>query len=124
MGLYDWDKLKSEEITELYLRKVAIGQNIVVARVEVKAGAITQPHKHESEEVITVLKGVWRFRLPGEEITLGENQMIYIPPGVEHSSEALEDVLALDICTPTRPDWLTGADRTLHNDPNQFLWAV
>ena len=124
MGLYDWDGMKSEEISELYLRKVAVGENIVVARVEVKEGAITQPHKHESEEVILVLKGTWRFRLPGGDVTLTENQMLWIPPGVEHSSEALGDVLALDICSPTRVDWMTGTDRPLHSDPNQYLWAV
>ena len=124
MGLYDWDRMKAEEITELYLRKVAIGENITVARVEVKEGAITHSHRHENEEMILVLKGVWRFSLPGGEVTLEANQMLSIPPGVEHSSEALEDTVALDICAPTRPDWLTGSDRTLHHDPDQELWAV
>ena len=124
MGLYDWDGMKAEEISELYQRKLAVGENIVVARVEVKEGAITQPHKHESEEVVIVLKGTWRFHLPGGVVTLSVNQMLWIPPGVEHSSEALEDVEALDICSPTRIDWMTGADRSLHSDANQYLWAV
>ena len=104
MGFYDWDKMKPEEISELYLRKVALGENIVVARVEVKEGAITHPHRHESEEIVIVLKGAWVFRLPTGEVTLRANQMLAIPPGVEHSSEALEDTQALDICTPVRYD--------------------
>jgi quercetin dioxygenase-like cupin family protein len=124
MGFYDWDRMKAEEITELYLRKVAIGENITVARVEVKEGAITHSHKHENEEMILVLTGAWRFHLPSGEVTLEANQMISIPPGVEHSSEALEDTVALDICAPIRPDWLTGSDRRLHHDPDQELWAV
>ncbi|HEX8143095.1 MAG TPA: cupin domain-containing protein [Pyrinomonadaceae bacterium] len=124
MGFYDWDRMKAEDITELYQRKVAIGENITVARVEVKEGAVTHSHKHENEEMILVLKGAWRFYLPSGEITLTENQMLSIPPGVEHSSEALEDTVAIDICAPTRPDWLTGSDRPLHHDPDQELWAV
>ena len=124
MGFYDWDKMRPEEISELYKRKVALGENITVARVEVKQQAVTQTHKHESEEVIIVLKGAWRFHLPSGDVTLRDNQMLAIPPGVEHSSEALEDTVALDICTPTRMDWLTGEDRFLHQDPDQFLWAV
>ena len=124
MGFYDWDKMRPEEISELYKRKVALGENITVARVEVKQQAVTQAHKHESEEVIIVLKGAWRFHLPSGAVTLRDNQMLAIPPGVEHSSEALEDTVALDICTPTRLDWLTGEDRFLHQDPDQFLWAV
>ena len=124
MGFYDWDRMRAEEITELYLRKVAIGDRLMVARVEVKEGAVTLPHSHASEEVIIVLKGAWRFRLPSGEVTLKENQMLCISPGVEHSSEALADTEALDICTPTRTDWMTGEDRPLHSDPDQSLWAV
>ena len=124
MGFYDWDKMRPEEISELYKRKVALGENLIVARVEVTGGAVTQTHSHEHEEVVIVLKGAWRFHLPTGEVTLRENQMLAISPGVEHSSEALEDTIALDICTPRRVDWITGEDRFLHQDPDQYLWAV
>jgi len=116
--------MKAEEITDLYQRKVAIGESITVARVEVKGGAITHPHSHENEEMILVLKGSWRFHLPSGDVTLAPNQMLRIPRGVEHSSETLEDTVALDICAPARVDWLNGADRSLHYDPDQSLWAV
>ncbi|MDQ3667869.1 MAG: cupin domain-containing protein [Acidobacteriota bacterium] len=124
MGLFDWDRLKAEEITDLYRRKVAIGESITVARVEVKEGAITLPHSHENEEMILVLSGSWRFHLPRGDVTVTTNQLLQIPQGVEHSSEALEDTVALDICAPARTDWLDGADRSLHYDPDQSLWAV
>ncbi|HEU4388588.1 MAG TPA: cupin domain-containing protein [Blastocatellia bacterium] len=124
MGFFDWDTMKPEEITELYRRKVALGENITVARVEVLQGATTQSHKHESEEVIVVLKGLWRFFLPTGDVTLGPNQVLSIPSGVEHSSEVLEDTVALDICSPTRVDWISGEDRFLHRDPDHLLWAV
>jgi len=124
MGFYDWDQMKPEDISELYRRKVALGENIVVASVEVKEGAVTHAHQHDSEEIVIVLSGAWRFSLPTGEVTLGPNQMLAIPPGVEHSSEALEDTRALDICTPMRYDWLNGEDRSLHYDADQWLWAV
>jgi quercetin dioxygenase-like cupin family protein len=124
MGFYDWDKMKPEEISELYKRKLALGENIMVARVEVKQWAFTQTHSHESEEVIIVLKGAWQFHLPGGDVILRDNQMLSIPPGVEHSSQVLEDTIALDICTPARLDWITGEDKFLHQDPDQYLWAV
>lgn len=124
MSFYDWDKMKDEEISALYKRKLARGENLSVARVEVQKSAITQPHSHASEEVIIVLNGAWRFSLPTGEVTLRANQMLSIPPGVEHSSEALEDTLAIDICAAPRLDWITGEDRLLHRDPDEFLWAV
>ena len=124
MGFYDWDRMKPEEVTDLYLRKVVAGKSIAVARIEVKEGAVTLPHNHESEEVIIVLSGAWRIQLPDRDVTLSANQMLCIPPGVEHSSQVLEDTVALDICAPTRPDWISGEDRPLHYDPDQSLWAV
>ena len=124
MGLYDWDRMKAEEITDLYRRKVAIGESITVARVEVKEGSVTHAHSHENEEMILVLKGRWRFQLPSGEVTIAANQLLRIPRGVEHSSVALEDTVALDICAPARADWLNGTDRFLHDDPDQSLWAV
>jgi len=116
--------MNAEEITELYQRKVVIGESITVARVEVKERAVTHPHSHENEEMILVLKGRWRFHLPSGDVTLAANQMLRIPQGVEHSSEALEDTVAIDICAPARADWLSGADRSLHYDPDQSLWGV
>src|SRR5258708_22161591 len=87
MGFYDWDRIKPEEITDLYLRKVVAGQSIAVARIEVKEGAVTLPHNHESEEVIIVLSGAWRIQLPDRDVTLSANQMLCIPAGGWPSTE-------------------------------------
>lgn len=124
MRFYDLETMGDEEISDLYRRKMVFGESLTVAQVEVKQGAITQPHTHTNEEVIIVLKGAWRFHMNGREETLRANQMLIIPPGVEHSAEAIEDTVAIDICTPTRIDWLTGEDRSLHEDPDMSLWAV
>jgi quercetin dioxygenase-like cupin family protein len=124
MCFYDWNNMEPSEVNAAYLRKVAMGENVTVAQVEVNQGSITQTHQHANEEVIVVLKGAWLFRLPSGEVTVAANQMLMIPPSVEHSSEALEDTIALDICAPGRNDWLTGEDQFLHHDPDQSLWAV
>jgi quercetin dioxygenase-like cupin family protein len=124
MSFYDLNTMVPDEVTDLYSRKVALGENLAVARLEVKRGATTQAHTHASEEIVFVLEGAWRFYLPGREVTVTANQILTIPPGVEHASEALEDTEALDICTPSRRDWLTGEDRQLHHDPDEYLWAV
>lgn len=124
MRLFDWEQVKAEQVTELYSRKVALGENLSIARLEVKQGAATRMHSHENEEVVVVLKGVWQFFLPTGDVTLHANQMLSIPPGTEHGSRVLEDVVALDICSPARIDWLSGEDRILHHDPDQSLWGV
>jgi len=124
MKVYDLNQIENEEINSSYLRKVVYGDSLTVARVEVKSGQITQIHSHETEEVIFVLNGSWLFHLPEGDVVLNDNQMLCIPSGVEHSSEALEDTIALDICSKNRADWISGQDRVLHGNPDQFLWAV
>lgn len=124
MNLVDLNELQNDEVSSAYLRKVAHGESLTIAKVEVAVGEVTQTHSHESEEVIFVLKGAWLFRLPDGDVIVRENQMVFIPPGVEHSSEVLEDTIALDICSKARPDWQAGIDKRLHSNPTQFLWGV
>jgi quercetin dioxygenase-like cupin family protein len=124
MALYDLNKMKADYLTPEYRRKVATGDNLTLARLEVKQGAVTQPHCHDHEEVILLLKGSWRFQLPTGTVTLFPNQVLTIPRGVEHSSEVLEDVIAIDVCTPQRKDWISGEDRRLHAEADEGLWAV
>ena len=124
MKFYDLNELENDEVNPSYLRKVVCGESLTIAKVEVKEGETTQMHSHDTEEVVVVLKGCWRFHLPEGDVTLKDNQVLCIPSGVEHSSEVLEDTIALDICADYRPDWLTGQDKILHRNPEQFLWAV
>jgi quercetin dioxygenase-like cupin family protein len=107
-----------------YRRKVAVGDNLTLAKLEAKQGSVTRPHRHDHEEVILLLKGSWRFQLPTGPVTLFPNQVLTIPRGVEHSSEVLEDVVAIDVCTPLRKDWITGEDQPLHSKADEGLWGV
>ena len=120
MQLYDWNKAKPEPITDLYKRSSTQSKNLSVARVEVRKGDTTRLHRHQHEEVIILLQGEWLFHLPSGDVTLLPNQMLTIEAGVEHSSEVLEDVVAIQVCTPS----ISGEDRDLHYDPYQYLWAV
>ena len=124
MAVYDLNKMRPDYVSREYRRKVATGENLTLARLEVKQGAITRPHRHDHEEVIFVLKGSWRFDLPTGPVTLYANQVLTIPRGVEHSSEVLEDVVAIDVCTPQRKDWINGEDRSLHAEQDESLWGV
>jgi mannose-6-phosphate isomerase-like protein (cupin superfamily) len=109
--------MQPEAITELYRRTVAQGEKMSVARLEVAKGSSTRAHRHENEEVIILLKGCWQFHFTNGEVLLRPNQILTITPGVEHSSEVLEDVVAIDVCSPAREDWLNGADRTFMTIP-------
>lgn len=124
MAVYDLNKMRPDYLTREYRRKIATGDSLTLARLEAKQGSITRSHHHDHEEVILLLKGSWRFQLPTGPVTLFPNQVLTIPRGVEHSSEVLEDVVAIDVCAPKRKDWINGEDRALHSEPDESLWAV
>lgn len=124
MSVYDFDKIQPQYLTESYCRRIAKAENLTVARIEAGKGSTTRRHSHENEEVIILLQGTWRFRFPSGDVTLRPNQILTIAPGVEHASEVLENVIAIDVCSPGRTDWLNGEDAELHSDPDQWLWGV
>ena len=124
MPLYDWNNMEPSEITTDYLQRVATGENVTISRLEVHRGSIIEPHKHKNEEVVVVLKGAWRFHLPSGDVTITPNQLLLIPPDVEHSSEALEDTIALDISVPASNSDEAEEDLLVQEDPDQYLWAV
>ncbi len=124
MKFGELNELENADVSPSYLRKIFYGESLTLAKVEVQEGEVTQLHSHESEEIIFVLQGAWAFHLPDGDVTIRSNQLLCIPAGVEHSSEALEDTIALDICSKQRPDWLAGLDKSLHSNPALSLWAV
>ncbi|MEO7659003.1 MAG: hypothetical protein ABIV48_05255 [Pyrinomonadaceae bacterium] len=70
-----------------------------------------------------VVQGAWAFHLPDGEVTVRSNQLLCIPAGVKHSSEAIEDTIALDICSKQRRDWLAGLDKSPPSNRALSLWA-
>ena len=109
--LYRWDEIALEKVTEMISRKIITGEHEMVTQIYLKRGAIVPTHSHESEQMTYILQGGLRFLINGEEITVREGEVLHIPPGVEHQAEALEDTFELDVFSPLRRGWLTGADQ-------------
>jgi quercetin dioxygenase-like cupin family protein len=110
------------ELSQAIQNSFELSTDMSVKTVEIKKGAVTQPHKHTKEELVIVLKGTWRFTLPTHDVIVGQNQMLLIPAQLEHSSEALEDTIAIDVCTPAGSE--SKESEALESDPDQYLWAV
>ena len=123
MQFYDWNNISERSTTDGYSRSVAVGNEIMMAHVELEAGAVTASHSHAYEEIIYVVKGKWEVRLGNEELTLEANQSLVIPSGVEHSSVAIEDTTAV-VSTNYRPEWRENSDYWLHYNAENHLWAV
>ncbi|MGB8543540.1 MAG: cupin domain-containing protein [Candidatus Acidiferrales bacterium] len=104
--------------------KLLTNKNMNVAMVEAQKGTSELPHSHDHEQAILVLRGAWRFQMNGQKFTVRENQMLSIPARVEHSALALEDTLAMDICTVPQQDHVAVEERSVPYDADQYLWGV
>ncbi len=104
-----WDEIALEKITEMVSRKLIPGDRVMLAHVYLKRGALVPTHKHESEQMTYVLQGALRAHVGGVEFTVREGEVLHVPSGVSHQAEALDDTLELDVFSPGRADWTTGA---------------
>jgi quercetin dioxygenase-like cupin family protein len=104
--LHRWDEIALEKVTEMLSRKIVAGEREMLVQVYVKRGCLVPMHAHDSEQMTYVLQGSLRFLVGGEEITVREGEVLHIPSGVAHQSEALEDTFELEVFSPLRLGWL------------------
>jgi quercetin dioxygenase-like cupin family protein len=104
--LHRWDEIALEKVTEMISRKIVAGDREMLAQTYLKRGALVPMHTHESEQMTYVLQGALRFLVEGEEIIVREGEVLHIPSGTPHQTEALEDTFELDVFSPIRSDWL------------------
>ncbi|MGE0450070.1 MAG: cupin domain-containing protein [Vicinamibacterales bacterium] len=104
--LHRWDEIALDKVTEMLSRKIVSGDREMLVQVYVKRGCLVPRHSHQSEQMTYVLQGALRFLVDGEEITVREGEVLHIPSGVEHQSEALEDTFELDVFSPIRHEWV------------------
>jgi quercetin dioxygenase-like cupin family protein len=108
-----WKDVELETLNPLLGRQMAVGQDIMVARILLKKGCIIPKHSHVHEQVAYVLEGALKFRVDGREIIVRAGEMLCIPPDMPHEAEAVEDTVDLDIFHPPREDWLNKTDQYL-----------
>ena len=101
-----WDELDLEKVTELISRKLVAGDRQMLVQVYLKRGALVPLHSHESEQLTYVLDGMLKVRVDGEEILVRGGEVVRIPSGVSHQTEALSDTFELDLFSPVRSEWM------------------
>ena len=117
MKHFNWDEIPAERLNDKFVRKLAWDGDIMVGRTDVQKGYVVPLHSHPNQQVTWVMSGTWRFTLEGKTLDVSAGEMISIPANVPHTAEAVETLVAYDIFTPPREDWLTGADAYLRKVP-------
>lgn len=112
-----WADLPLETVTDQISRKLITGQQMMLAHVYLKKGAVVPKHQHHNEQLTYILEGALRFWIGedgAEVIDVRAGEVLQIPSNVWHKAEALEDTLDVDIFNPPREDWLNKTDAYFH----------
>ena len=88
------------------VRKLMVGDEILLLEVERKKGLIDPIHKHmDHESMGYLIKGRLKLIIGGEEFIAEPGSSWMHPVGVDHYSEALEDCFQIEIKSPPRKTW-------------------
>jgi quercetin dioxygenase-like cupin family protein len=114
-----WSTVALDKLNPLIDRQFVVGQEIMVARVIMKKGAIVPLHSHHNEQITYILSGALKFWIDGKVIVVNAGEVLTIPPHMPHKAEALENTVDLDVFNPPRADWMNGTDIYLRDAENK-----
>ena len=115
---YRWDDLPKERLSPLLERRLIWGERVMLSHVYLAKGCVVPLHAHENEQITYILDGTLRFWIGedgAETIDVAAGEVLYLPSGVPHKAEALEDTLDVDIFSPPRQDWIEKTDDYLRS---------
>ena len=82
------------------------GTDLMIVRVEFKAGAIGTPHQHPHRQATYVAAGRFDVTIGDQTSALVAGDCFYAATNVVHGVRALEDGALIDVFTPVRRDFL------------------
>ena len=111
-----WADMPVDQLSDTIGRRLITGQDMMLAHVYLKKGALVPKHSHHNEQITYILEGALRFHLgenESQEVIVRAGEVLTIPSWLPHKAEALEDTLDVDVFSPPRQDWLDGSDSYL-----------
>ena len=81
-------------------------KSMTFAHYEFKRAAKIHEHKHEQEEVYTVIEGELKLTVNGVTKIVKPGVVAIVPGGARHSVKALTDGRAIIVDYPLRPEFL------------------
>ena len=106
------DKIESIKLTtveglpfvgNVTMKVMMAGENMNMLEIRYPAGSSSATHAHQHESVCYVISGKIKGTIEGESVILGPGDACRHPEGVQHSVEAIEDAVILEIKSPAQP---------------------
>ena len=105
MPLIILDELNELQIAEGILARAVTADNVTVAHVNIKAGAVVPNHQHIHEQIVNVIEGELELTVDGDKHLLTPGKVMVLPPNIPHSGRAVTEVKVIDVFYPIREDF-------------------
>ena len=97
-----------KEMGHVEVKKLLVGDEILLLHVIRKKGLVDPVHKHlDHESMGYLISGRLRLIIGGKEFIATPGTSWMHPIGIDHFSEALEDCEQLEIKSPPRKTWVS-----------------
>jgi quercetin dioxygenase-like cupin family protein len=101
------DTAESRQLLEgIDMTTLVHGQKTLMSQFKLSKGAKIPSHAHPHEQTGFMVSGKLRFTVDGEVVDVAIGDSWCLPGGVEHSAEALEDAVVIEVFSPVRDDYL------------------
>lgn len=97
---------KRELIEGVHLSTLVHGDKTLMGQFSIAKGSAIPPHSHPHEQTGFMVSGKLRFKIEDEVMDAETGDSWCIPGDVEHSVEALEDSVVIEVFSPVREDYL------------------
>jgi len=103
----DWTSVPAVPIGGGIERQMIWGDQLMVCRLRIPAGATTAVHAHPHEQITLVERGTVRFTVAGEDRLSSPGDVLHFPSHCAHGATVLdEEAVLIDIFSPIREDFL------------------
>ena len=88
------------------LKTLVHGDKTLMGQFNIAKGSAVPAHSHPHEQTGIMISGKIRFNVDGEILDAEPGDSWCLPGNVEHSAEALEDSVVIEVFSPVREDYL------------------
>ena len=102
------DTAKSRQLVKgVELSTLVHGEKTLMGQFKIAKGSAIPAHSHPHEQTGIMISGKLRWNVGGETMETETGDSWCLPGGLEHSAEALEDSIIIEVFSPVREDYLS-----------------
>ena len=90
----------------VYFTTLVHGEKTLMGQFKITKGSVIPTHSHPHEQTGIMISGKLRFNLDGEIWDVEAGDSWCLPGNIEHSAEALENSVVIEVFSPVREDYL------------------